>query len=146
MIRWQNTSYKRFFIKNDHAFCRIPVSQITENNLREYIKDTIVRYRLTRKAFKQLHILLAGTLRYAKEEGYTDFSAGAFFFDLVLSDRMFEKQEKPVPELQFFTDDEASVLIHFLWKEQDLRGLGLILMCITITASPRRKSAKRSLK
>lgn len=96
--------------------------------MREFIKDTIVRFKLTRKAYKQLHILLAGTLRYAKEEGYTDFSAGAFFFDLMLSDRMFAKQEKPALELQFFTDDEATKLIHFLWTEQDLRGLGLILM------------------
>lgn len=75
-----------------------------------------------------MHILLRGTLLYAKEEGYTDFSAGAFFYDLVLSDRMFAHNEKRSPELETFSDDEAEKLIQFLWAEQDLRGLGLILM------------------
>ena len=97
-------------------------------NLREFSKDTIVQFNLIRKSYKQLHILLAGTLRFAKEEGYTDFSAGAFFYDLILSDRMFARQERPAPELETFSDDEVSQLVHFLWEEQDLRGLGLILM------------------
>ena len=122
------TDYNRFIRNNSHAFCRISVSCITEKNLREYIKDTIVQFNLTRKSYKQLHILLVGTLRFAKEEGYTDFSAGAFFYDLILSDRMFARRERTAPELETFSDDEVSQLVHFLWEEQDLRGLGLILM------------------
>ena len=77
------TDFKRFFEDNDHEFCRIPAREINDSNLRQFIKETIVKFDLTKKAYKQLHILLRGTLLYAKEEGYTDFSAGAFFYDLV---------------------------------------------------------------
>ena len=122
------TDYRRFFENGKHEFCQIPVCAIGDNILRQFIKETIVEYELTRKAYKQLHILLRGALLYAKEEGYTDFSAGAFFYDLILSDRMFSQNEKPAPELQTFSDEEAEKLIHFLWSEQDLRGLGLVLM------------------
>ena len=122
------TDYNRYFKDYCHDFCHLPVREITDSNLRQFIKETIVNFDLTRKAYKQLHILLRGSLLYAKEEGYTDFSAGAFFYDLVLSDRMFSHGNKTAPELQTFSDEEAEKLIQLLWAEQDLRGLGLILM------------------
>ena len=121
------TDYNRFFSK-DVPFCHIAVADIMDSDLRKFIKDTIVDYQLTKKAYKQLHILLRGALLYAKEEGYTDFSAGTFFYDLVLSDRLFEHKPKPAPETQYFNDEEAIALMNFLWEENDIRGLGLILM------------------
>ena len=39
---------------------------------------------------------------HAKEQGYINFSVGAFFADLRLSDRMFTKKERPAPELETF--------------------------------------------
>ena len=117
----------RFFTR-DHEFCRTPVSKITEGGLRDYIKDMIVDCGLTRKTYNQLQIVLKGTLLYAKEQKYTDFSAGAFFADLQLSERMFIKKERLAPELETFSDAEVAKLIQYLWEEKDLRGLGLILM------------------
>lgn len=122
------TDYERFFADSSNEFCQIPLRDLTDGDLRRFIKETILKYELTRKAYSQLRILLRGTLIYAKEEGYTDFSAGAFFYDLNLSDRIFAHREKPAPEMQTFSDDEVEKLMRFLWEEQDLRGLGLILM------------------
>lgn len=122
------TDYERFFADSNDEFCRIPLRDLTDSDLRRFIKETILKYELTKKAYSQLRILLRGTLMYAKEEGYTDFSAGAFFYDLNLSDRIFVHKEKPVPEMQTFSDEEVEKLMRFLWEEQDLRGLGLILM------------------
>ena len=39
-----------------------------------------------------------------------------------------ELKEKPADETQVFSDDEVLLLMDFLWAEQDIRGLGLILM------------------
>ena len=121
------TDYRRFFT-TDHEFNQLSVACITDSELRRFIKDTIVDMNLTKKAYNQMQILLKGGLLYAKEEGYTDFSAGMFFFDLVLSDKLFCHKEKPDDETQVFNDDEVQLLVNHLWKEQDLRGLGLILM------------------
>lgn len=121
------TDYNRFFSR-DVPFCSIAITDIADSDLRKFIKDTIVEFQLTKKAYKQLHILLRGALLYAKEEGYTDYSAGTFFYDLVLSDRLFTHKPKPAPETQFFSDQEASKLMTWLWEENDIRGLGLILM------------------
>ena len=120
--------YRRFFIEREDDFCKLPVVAITDSDLRRFIKDAIVDMSLTKKTYKQMKILLKGALLYAKEEGYTDFSAGTFFFDLVLSDRLFAHKEKPADETQVFTDEEVLLLMDFMWAEQDIRGLGLILM------------------
>ena len=120
--------YRRFFIDREDDFCKMSVASITDSDLRRFIKDAIVDMNLTKKTYKQMKILLKGALLYAKEEGYTDFSAGTFFFDLVLSDRLFAHKEKPADETQVFNDEEVHLLTDFLWAEQDIRGLGLILM------------------
>ena len=121
------TDNRRFFLR-DHEFNRMPISSVTDSDLRWFIKDTIADLSLTKKAYKQMQILLKGAFLYAKEEGYTDFSAGTFFFDLVLSDRLFARKAKPDDETQVFNDTEVQMIVDHLWKEQDIRGLGLILM------------------
>ena len=122
------TDHKRFFITRDHEFNRMPIASITDGDLRRFIKDSITDLALTKKAYNQMQILLKGALLYAKEEGYTNFSAGTFFLDLVLNDRIFDRKAKPDDETQVFNDSEAQNLIEYFWKEQDIRGLGLILM------------------
>lgn len=121
------TDYRRYFLR-DHEFNRLPVSDITDSDLRWFIKDTITDLGLTKKVYKQMQILLKGALLYAKEEGYTEFSAGTFFFDLVLSDRLFARKAKPDDATQVFNDTEVQMIVNHLWEEQDPRGLGLILM------------------
>ena len=120
------TDYNRFL--NGTPLGKLPVISLTSQALRQSIKDQIIEHSLSRKAYKQLHILLRGSLRYARENGYTEFAAGAFFADLVLPDRMFSRPQRRVAEKETFSDDEVRLLMDYLWKEQDLRGLGLILM------------------
>lgn len=122
------SDHKRFFIDRDHEFNRMPIASITDGDLRRFIKDTIVDLALTKKTYNQMQILLKGALLYAKQERYTNFSAGTFFLDLVLSDRLFVRKAKPNDETQVFNDAEAQKLIDHFWNEHDIRGLGLILM------------------
>ena len=35
---------------------------------------------------------------------------------------------KPAPESQYFNDEEAIALMNWLWEENDIRGLGVILL------------------
>ena len=121
------TDYRRFF-SSDHEFNKMSIACVTDSDLRRFIKDTIADLNLTKKAYNQMQILLKGAFLYAKEEGYTDFSAGMFFFDLVLSDKLFSHKEIPDDETQVFNDEEVQKLVNYLWEEQDIRGLGLILM------------------
>ena len=107
------TDYKRYFLR-DHEFNRLPVSDITDSDLRWFIKDTITDLNLTKKVYKQMQILLKGALLYAKEEGYTEFSAGTFFFDLVLSDRLFARKKKMDDATQVFDDIEVQMIVNHL--------------------------------
>ena len=120
------TDYNRFLVGTPLG--KLPVLTLTTQNLRQAIKEQIVEHSLTRKAYKQLHILLRGSLLYARESGYTDFAAGSFFADLVLPDRMFSRPKRRLSEEETFSDKEVRLLMDYLWKEQDIRGFGLILM------------------
>ena len=120
------TDYNRFL--KGTPLGKLQVASLTAQDLRQSIKDQIIDHSLTRKAYKQLHILLRGSLLYARENGYTEFTAGSFFADLVLPDRMFSRPHRRCAEEETFSDEEVALLIDYLWKEQDLRGLGLILL------------------
>ena len=65
---------------------------------------------------------------HAKEQGYINFSVGVFsrIFGLVIG--CLQKKRDLLRSSKLFSDDEAARLIQYLWKDQDLRGLGLILM------------------
>ena len=75
ITRYRN-DFKRFFPEDD-PFCRIVLKDVSSSELERYIKRTIKRCELTRKTYGGLVIIIRGVLRYAKREGWTDFSVSS---------------------------------------------------------------------
>ena len=86
------TDYNRFL--NGTPLGKLPVISLTTQVLRQAIKDQIIEHSLSRKAYKQLHILLRGSLRYARENGYTEFAAGTWYSNLDLQDKLFYQSQR----------------------------------------------------
>lgn len=118
--------FKRFFLKDDYI-CSIPIKEITETDLVDFIKTNIMRYNLTNKAYASLRTLLMGIFKYAKMYKMTDISISTFFADLQLSKNLFKKNRKKDSE-QVFNDDEVVKLKKYLIDNPSMFNYGLLLL------------------
>ena len=118
--------FKRFFLDDDYI-CTIPIKEITEADLVDFIKTNIIRYSLTNKAYASLRTLLMGVFKYAKMYKMTDISISTFFSDLQLSKNLFKKKKKKDSE-QVFNDDEIKKLAKYFMDHPSIYNYGLLLL------------------
>lgn len=123
--RYEN-DFKRFFLKDDYI-CTIPIKEITEADLVDFIKTNIIRYNLTNKAYASLRTLLNGIFKYAKMHKMTEISISTFFSDLQLSKNLFQKKKKRDYE-QVFNSDEVKKLSKYLMDNPSIHNYGLLLL------------------
>lgn len=71
------TDFKRFFHEDDD-FCKMPIKDIKESDLVEFIKMNIIRYELTQKVYASLRLLIIGIFKYAKLYRLTEISISTF--------------------------------------------------------------------
>lgn len=124
------TDFNRFFPPED-PFCRIDISKISESDLTKFIKRKIREHGLTNKTYKGLRLLLRGVLKYAKREGYTEFSVGAFFLDLSLPSNIFAQGNVKEAKDEIFTDEELKMLKEYLSDHPTLQNYGLLLLFLS---------------
>lgn len=84
------TDFHRFFDGSDIS--RKDVRKITEDDLEEFIRNSIRDKGLSQKAFGGLRILLIGIFKYAKKCKYTQISITQFLGDLELPKKCFSKK------------------------------------------------------
>lgn len=116
--------YKRF-IQNS-TFGEIRIRSLDEDDLYNFVKESIVLHSLTAKGFAGLRIILKGILKYAKRKKYTTISATTFFADLDIAKNSFQKKIKPI-ESQYLTDEEVSMIRHYISEHQTIRNLAIML-------------------
>lgn len=123
------TDFIRFFVKNEFykGFAVRKIRYVSEEELEEFIKITIVKMQLTQKAYTGLRTLVNGIFKYAKKKKYTTLSITQFMGDIDISKRSFKAKVKN-KEDEVYTDKEAEKLTDHLSKQvDDLRALGLLL-------------------
>lgn len=116
--------YKRFFDESDLKWLKI--KNISEDDLDEFIRQTIAEKELSQKAYSNLRTIVRGVFKYAKRRKYTNINISVFFQDLDLSKRMFKKV-KHNPESQVFSEDEIPKLIEWLDTHPKVSNYGVIL-------------------
>ncbi|MCQ2609115.1 MAG: site-specific integrase [Bacteroidales bacterium] len=79
---------------------------ITQEELEEFIRDTILEKKLSAKGWANLRLLLNGMFRYGKKFGFTNISITQFMGDLDLSRKSFRKIHR-TDEESVFTDEEV---------------------------------------
>lgn len=124
-----NNDFKRFF-SPDEPFCQIEIQDINSSILEQFIKRMIRDKALSAKSYAGLRTLLLGVLKYAKREGYTDFSVSNFFDDLDLPQKIFKRKSKP-SDGQIFNCTEAERLLGYFETHDTLVNLGLALQFFT---------------
>mgnify|MGYP002621285020 FL=1 len=119
------TDYKRFFSEK-LPICKKEFSDITEDDLTDFIKSTIHNLGLTKKSYAGLRTLVRGIFKYGKDKKYTSLSMTQFFRDLELPNNIFEKRIIN-KETEVFNEDEIPVVISYLRNHADIWNLGLLL-------------------
>ena len=98
-----NNDFNRFFVS--YGMDKKIITNITDDELTDFIKYCISNYQLSSKAWANLKGLLIMIFTYAKAKHYTTFSISAFLGDLNLPRNIFKK--KVIDESsQVFTDEE----------------------------------------
>lgn len=120
-----NNDFERFFPLNE-PFCKIRLCDMTNSELERFIKKTIKEKELTAKTYAMLRLIITGVFKFAKREGYTEFSISTFFKDLSLPSNIFKKKIKP-KELEIFNEQEAKLLLQYLLDNPTIVNLGIAL-------------------
>ena len=98
------TDFYRFFYQTD--LVKKDIRKITEDDLENFIRESIRSKQLSRKAFSGLRLILIGIFKYAKKCKYTEISITQFLGDLELPKKCFSKNITKAEE-SVFTDDEV---------------------------------------
>ena len=109
-----------------YTICKKEFSDITEDDLTDFIKSTIHNLGLTKKSYAGLRTLVRGIFKYGKDKKYTSLSMTQFFGDLELPNNIFEKRIIN-KETEVFNEDEIPVVISYLRNHADIWNLGLLL-------------------
>ena len=104
LTRYGNT-YSRF-IKGT-ALEKTAVESITEDNLRDFIRDAIKSFDLSRKSYEQLRLILRGMFRYAKANHKTKINITDFFKDLDIA----RNCRPTVHNTRIYTEKEINLIV-----------------------------------
>lgn len=119
-----NNDYIRFFKGTN--FERMKVKDVTEDDIEDFIRKTILEHKLTRKAFANCRILIFGIFKRAKKKKYTQISITWFMKDLELSNNIFTKVIHK-KEDQVYQEDEIPLAVEYLKNNPTMLNLGLLL-------------------
>lgn len=126
ITRIQN-NYKRLFLGNNNKIYARKIWFISEEEIRIFIKDTLLQFHLTRKGFADFKTLIRGIWRYAYNKNYTTIKISQLITELYITKNMIKPTEKHGKKEVFFRD-EAETIIEFLKQSKILTDKGLLLM------------------
>lgn len=128
ITRYDNV-IKSFFPKTE-PFCKIKLVDMTDSELERFIKKTICENHLSKKSYEMLRLVIRGVFKYAKREGYTNYSITTFFSDLSLPSNIFSKKIKD-PSLEVFNTQDAKKMMDYLLGHPTIENLALALCFMT---------------
>ena len=125
--RYEN-DFKRFFTGT--GLINMQVAKVSEDELEDFIRESIVEHGLSAKGFSGLKTIVNGIFKYAKKKKYTDMSISYFFSDLDIPKRTF-KSIKKSPEEQVFSEDEIPHMLEYIDDNITIENLGLKFALLT---------------
>lgn len=123
-----NQDFERFFKSSE--FSKRKIRYLTEMDLEQFVKSSIVQNHLTSKAYGNMRTLMYGMFKYAKKRGFTDISITSFFGDLDISRKAFSKNYKTDEEC-VFSELEMKKLVKDLSSRPTLGNLGILFAAYT---------------
>lgn len=120
LTKYEN-EYKRFFAGTE--FEKMPIAEIKESDIRDFIVWNIKEKDLTAKAFAGLRTLLNGIFKHAKQEEKTSISISTFFADLDLN----SMYRPPAQRTEAYSEFEIRKIIKGCEEKGDAISLGVVL-------------------
>ena len=120
--------FNRFYTLNN--FKNRKIRFINEDDLEDFIIDSITENNLTSKAYSNLRTITRGLFMYAKKKKKTSVNINNFFEDLDLSNKIFSKQKRK-SEDNVFSDKELFDIQNVLESNIKITGLGVLLAIYT---------------
>lgn len=119
--------YNRYF--KGSKFELIPIADVNDVTLDEFVRDVISKYELTSKSYSCFRTVVIGVFKYAKRYHYTDFSVSSFFKDFQISKSAFKKGSER--KAYIYSKREREELYGYFMSNPTIEHLGLALMCLT---------------
>lgn len=106
------------------------IRTIDENELEDFIMDTILKNEMTAKGWGNLRIIIRAMFLYAKKRGYIKLNITVFLSELDISKKIFVKSKRQ-NEMNVFTEDELKKIIAKLWEKNKIGHLGVLMAVYT---------------
>ena len=117
--------YHRFFDNSNLKDKKI--KSVTELEIETHIKDNILKYGLTSKAYSGLRTVIIGIFSYAYKHNYCDIAIRTFFSEMRLSSKIFTHKAF-LPEDNVFMDNEVEQIVNYLQRHRpNVISYGIIL-------------------
>lgn len=118
--------FTRFF--NDSKLLNTKIRYITEENIEDFIRETIHIKQLSSKAWGNLRTLLNGIFKYARKKQYSTIVISNFMAELELSKRIFTNKHKEDSE-NVFNQQELTKMKNYIKNNPNtkLSHLGIML-------------------
>lgn len=123
-IKRYRNDCKRFIFNTD--FGKKHICSLTEDDLTEYVFETIKTYKLTAKAFSNLRTILSEMLKFAKRKKYTEISPTIFFRDLDIGKKCYAPKGKE-DELMIFFENEIVDIMEYIDEHPTIHNLAIKL-------------------
>lgn len=119
------SDYHRYF--DDSNLGKRRIKYVTELDIETHIKDQILKYGLTSKAYSGLRTVIIGTFSYAYKHTYTKIRIRTFFAEMRLSSKIFTHKVQ-MPEDNVFMEDEVEQIVNYLKQHNpNVISYGIIL-------------------
>lgn len=125
-------NFKRFFVNGFKNISEIPIDEIDEEQLEEFIKDTISHYGLSVKAFRDMKCIIREIFKRARKRNETEIAISVFLDELQINKKIFGKVKKK-DEDYVFTAEEVEKLAEYVLslENPDVRDFGVLLVFYT---------------
>lgn len=121
-----SNDFKRFY-GDDRGFALKRIKDIDEDDIEDFLKESIVKHNLSAKGFANLRLITSGMFKHAKKKKYISWSISELINDMDISRKAFKKIIKEDYE-EVFSDDEKDKIMGYMEKHPDIYNLGIILI------------------
>lgn len=124
-ITKMKNNFKRYFTV-DNEIMQKKIEYVTEGDITEFIKHTIVAHGLTRKQYSDFRTLIRGLWRFAYDKGWTDIRIVQYFQEVYLPKGLFRRTDRDEAS-KVFTREDAEKLTNYLRSSNFLTDMGILL-------------------
>lgn len=119
--------YQRQFDECFELIKDIKIKNISEEDIEDFMIDSIRKKELTQKGFSNFRTLVFGIFKYAKKKKYISFTIKQVVDDIEFPRNIFRKEIKSDDEMVFM-ENELPLIMEQLNDNLDIINIGLLVM------------------